>query len=446
MPLAVDNVPFSEMGPLARSSTSHQGPRTAGNKSLLTFRSDVGIPGYTGYTPGWCTVPIPINGSTQHTGKLPDDGDMLDATAKADLRSTASEYRSTYKADLSNYHPPGRTGGGFWFEERQRKAAGNSPPFLSSTTYKSELLDGQATAQQQLQQSQGLNSNLVTYNVARDRRVQSASPCLREQTLSSTTACTSKGELIGYKTTYATTTALAAEKAAGAKAAAAARPMSCTGTERLRLAVMPNAGKPLFHASSTYSRDFGSQGSDPMLRATAEPTQQTLAASTRELNDGTTRSCRHLPRYTGFIPAAAVNEAAVQQAAGTSTRADAKAGMLPATLDQYSRSRLAHYTGYKPHAGAGATAVQPAHGPTAETTQGFANLQVLKYGPQPAHSRHAINSRKGLMTFFTGGIESVSDNGEADAQKFFAKLRPLEGRMKTEAASTTNPSGAKFTR
>lgn len=77
-----------------------------------------------GYTPGWCTVPIPINGSTQHTGKLPDDGQMLDATVKADLRSTASEYRSTYQADPSNYHPPGRTGGGFWFEERQRKAAG----------------------------------------------------------------------------------------------------------------------------------------------------------------------------------------------------------------------------------------------------------------------------------------------------------------------------------
>jgi hypothetical protein len=50
------------------------------------------------------------------------------------------------------------------------QAADNSPPFLSSTTYKSELLDGQATAQQQLQRSQGLNSNLVTYKVARDRR------------------------------------------------------------------------------------------------------------------------------------------------------------------------------------------------------------------------------------------------------------------------------------
>lgn len=55
--------------------------------------------------------------------------------------------------------------------------------------------------------------------------------------------------------------------------------------------------------------------------------------------------------------------------------------MLPATLDQYSRSRLTHYTGYKPRAGSGATAVQPAHGPTAETTQGFVNLQV---GPAPS--------------------------------------------------------------
>jgi hypothetical protein len=60
---------------------------------------------------------------------------------------------------------------------------------------------------------------------------------MRQQTLSSTTACTSKGDLIGYKTTYTATTALIAEKAASSKAAADARPMSCSGTERLRLAV-----------------------------------------------------------------------------------------------------------------------------------------------------------------------------------------------------------------
>lgn len=50
------------------------------------------------------------------------------------------------------------------------------------------------------------------------------------------------------------------------------------------------------------------------------------------------------------------------------------------------------------------------------------------------------------MTFFTSGGESISDNGEADAQKFFVRLRPLEGRVKTGIASATNESGARFTR
>jgi hypothetical protein len=72
-----------------------------------------------------------------------------------------------------------------------------------------------------------------------------------------------------------------------------------------------------------------------------------------------------------------MNTAAAAAAAAAALPKCLQAGMLPATLDQYSRSRLAHYTGYKPHGGVGATAVQPAHGPTAETTQGFANLQVM---------------------------------------------------------------------
>lgn len=50
--------------------------------------------------------------------------------------------------------------------------------------------------------------------------------------------------------------------------------------------------------------------------------------------------------------------------------------MLPATLDQYSRTALAGYTGFKPQSGPAAGAVLPAQGPTAETTQGFANQQV----------------------------------------------------------------------
>lgn len=62
----------------------------AGNKSLLAFRSDVGIPGYTGYTPGWCTVPIPITGSTVHTGKLPEN-EQMEEEAVTDQRHKESE-------------------------------------------------------------------------------------------------------------------------------------------------------------------------------------------------------------------------------------------------------------------------------------------------------------------------------------------------------------------
>lgn len=50
-------------------------------------------------------------------------------------------------------------------------------------------------------------------------------------------------------------------------------------------------------------------------------------------------------------------------------------------------------------------------------------MQVLAHGPQPAGSPHAINSRRGIMSFFTLGGESVSENGLADAQRFFARRR-----------------------
>jgi hypothetical protein len=71
-------------------------------------------------------------------------------------------------------------------------------------------------------------------------------------------------------------------------------------------------------------------------------------------------------------------------------------------------------------------------------------LQIAAMGPQPRETAHCINSRTGLMTFFTGGVESVSENGLSDAQKFFVKLRPLEGRFKTGITSKTTPAGAKF--
>jgi hypothetical protein len=38
----------------------HKGPRTAGNKSLISYRAGHGIVGYNGYIPSWESIPIPV--------------------------------------------------------------------------------------------------------------------------------------------------------------------------------------------------------------------------------------------------------------------------------------------------------------------------------------------------------------------------------------------------
>lgn len=73
-------------------------------------------------------------------------------------------------------------------------------------------------------------------------RIQSADPTLTRQgsCLSSTTAVTSTGDLIGYRTTYSSATKPleAALQSAAAATARSARPASCPGgVERLRMAV-----------------------------------------------------------------------------------------------------------------------------------------------------------------------------------------------------------------
>lgn len=46
---------------------------------------------------------------------------------------------------------------------------------------------------------------------------------------------------------------------------------------------------------------------------------------------------------------------------------------------------------------------------------------------------------------FTSGGECVSDNGEADAQRFYSGRRPLEGRiMQTFQPSQATAGGARF--
>lgn len=66
--------------------------------------------------------------------------------------------------------------------------------------------------------------------------------------------------------------------------------------------------------------------------------------------------------------------------------------------------------------------------------------------PPPPDSSHAIDSRKGLLSFFAAGVASefVSENGLAEAARYHEAVRPLEGRMRVPQALHTNRCGAKF--
>lgn len=43
----------------------------AGNKSALTYRCDIGVPGYTGFIPQTAAIPLQVKGSTKYIGEQP---------------------------------------------------------------------------------------------------------------------------------------------------------------------------------------------------------------------------------------------------------------------------------------------------------------------------------------------------------------------------------------
>eukprot|EP00798_Chlamydomonas_sp_ICE-L_P005826 gene5826-6111_t len=47
---------------------THSGPNQAGNKSMLSYRVDKGIPGYTGFNPSSASLLVPFKASA-HCGK-----------------------------------------------------------------------------------------------------------------------------------------------------------------------------------------------------------------------------------------------------------------------------------------------------------------------------------------------------------------------------------------
>mmetsp|Transcript_21611 Transcript_21611/g.26033 ORF Transcript_21611/g.26033 Transcript_21611/m.26033 type:complete len:81 (-) Transcript_21611:1472-1714(-) len=80
---------------------------------MLSFRGDIGIPGYTGYIPTSLSVQLPTKGSTIHTGKIPTNEHLERITASAQVQAE-SEYASALKSNLGEFHSSKTRPGGKW--------------------------------------------------------------------------------------------------------------------------------------------------------------------------------------------------------------------------------------------------------------------------------------------------------------------------------------------
>ncbi|MEW5303044.1 MAG: hypothetical protein WDW36_005775 [Sanguina aurantia] len=409
----------------------HNGPNQAGNKSMLTYRPDKGIPGYTGFIPSAVGLPLPTKGSTLHTGKQAtvESYDLHTKGAVRDPRR-GSEYVEQYLLRPSQTTPLSKTGGGYWLAQQ---AGSPSPPFAGATTYRTEMLTGADNTAHQLKQSQNLSCTIVGYEGARRQQQQAALSLTRAATADPGSrytlndrpapAVTSFNALVGYQTTYGGTIGRSQRLVDSTKGGAGIQRPSTTQGEDRRVG-MPRVMQPsMADSHTTYKQEYGEESSDPVARSAGSQRQQTRGATTRDLAAGTTRLVSQLPGYTGRVPGSIYNQKGLAQADRTGPRVCAKSQMMLFTLDQYGRSRVPHYTGHRPRAFKNITTEQLSHGPSDASTYGAANAATTAFGvPAGDHSNY-INSRTGLMTFFSSTGPYISDNGLANAQQYY-KMEP----------------------
>jgi hypothetical protein len=389
---------------------------------------------------------IPIKSHTRHIGK--DAGAMtarrLAAEASAEL-VPQSLYTTQNKAlDPGSYAVPTKTGGGYWIGVGDMAA---SKTFIAGTTYRHEVCDTrQRPREVALASPRGMKASIFpTHNTL------AAMKTARHDQWPE-----AGGAAVGYTSEYdqmvvkdpLTGGLVAAGHGGGAgrggddeaEGAAADR-------ERAERAMGPRSMRatrvtePRFDGVSVYAQNFGEYGSDPLARSATNETGITQRASTHEFNLGTTRATRHMPGYSGFINSTGHNLAAAAAAGGALSRPSEKDSMLLSALDQFGRGSIPQYGGFRPKVPLN---IQPAQGPIDYTSSGFQNQQATKHPLKALDNSNFHNIERGVMSFFTAGSTSVSDNGNANAERYYAHVRPKEGLPRIHYPSQTAVSGYKF--
>ena len=411
---------------------THKGTGQAGNKSLLSYRSDNGVPGYTGFISGEHAIEVPTKGSTKHTGRVLDRATRARAVLEYQ-RPRNSHYADDYDRHLLKDRPVrDRTlprEGGYWIRDRHTMGGGQRKRFIATSTYKTEVENSSATARMAFEATADLRPTLAGFVAARTTSTSKAK------------GAKAKGEpepSFGYRTTY---TSMVLKDPKTGRLAASGRERSAPAKVEKREARLHRTVVPKFEGLSVYSNVHGTYGSDPLVNSAPSEKDISRMASTAEFQAGTTRATHRIPGYQGYIPSSTYNDRAIGQAEGLNARKSAKAQMLLYSLDQYPRDVLPQYGGFRAQAGRNIQEPQP---PNQLTTQGQANIDGTKGAKEDVDTQHFRDSDSGTMSFFTGGSVNVSDNGRSNAEQYYHTQRPKEGLPRIYYPSLTTSAGYKF--
>jgi hypothetical protein len=398
---------------------------TAGGQSLLSYRYDNGIPGYTGFMSAGATISLPTKGSTLHVGRPASDKE-LQRWAGRQAPCLETEYKEYYKAKPSQYYPS-MTEGGQWQAQRFGEVVTDARCNYNSS-YKSEMQTSLETAKAAHNRTQSLRTTLAMGKQAQMKNITCGMPESKE---------------LGYKSIYSSM--VTQDTLVGGPAAAGRKPgpVPDRSMEIPREKVVRRTLEPKFYGGSMYTQHYGAFGDDPLNHSAPNETEMAVHAVTHELAAGTFKGTGHIPGYSGFIPAQTVNAHALEKGhLGTRTRGNAKERMLLVAMDQYPRNLMPKYGGYR----AKAVANQHAEDlpPTTRTHQGSVNHEVWRRQPSAPDKTQCLTSKDGTLSFFTGGAGMTSENGKALAECYYLAVRPYEGLPRIHNESKTTHWGSQF--
>lgn len=332
---------------------------------------------------------------------------------------------------------PRKTGGGYWIAEGDGETVDKS--FIASTTYKKEVCETSKRGDQVVTASpRGMRASIFPTHTT----LEAMKTARHEQWP------VAGGAAVGYTSEYdrmvvkdpltGGLVAAGSSQRGESVGEASARAAAQGGARTMRTT---RATEPKFDGVTVYAQNFGEYGSDPLSKSATNETGITQQASTGEFNLGTTRASRHIPGYGGFINKTRFNQTAVEASSGTYSRPSEKDCMLLSALDQCSRGNIPQYGGFRPQVPLN---IQPSQGPVKTTTSGFQNYQATKHPLKPVDNSNFNNMDAGVMSFFTAGTLSVSDNGNSNAERYYANVRPMEGLPRIHYPSKTAVPGYKF--